>query len=148
MKSILFVFVLFCLISCKSEDEFSISDFKKLNGYWQITDVIYPDGSKKIYSPSSTIDYFEVDSLSGFRKKVYPKIDGKFNTNSDAIQFYIVKKASNGYFISYNNGQNAWQESVTYLSDDYFSLVDSEGMTYTYRRYKQFDIVEDGETTE
>ena len=70
------ILVLLCLIiSCKKSHNIDY-----LLGYWEINSVHYKGNELKNYPFSNTIDYFEFDeNKTGFRKKVKPKINGKFD---------------------------------------------------------------------
>lgn len=130
---ILLVFVLFSF-GCKNK-EYTLADFQTLNGYWQITAVIYPDGTEKKYKQPPAIDYIELNGDQGYKKKVYPKLDGTFQTSDDAIQLRVVKKNGAGYFLSYQNASNSWQEGINYLGEDYYSVATADGNVYCYDRF-------------
>jgi len=54
-----FIFILtFIFISCS--DTITKEDLKHINGYWEITKVLFPDGEKKEYKVSPSIDFFEL----------------------------------------------------------------------------------------
>tara|TARA_R110002051_G_scaffold2568_3_gene13165 strand:+ start:565 stop:765 length:201 start_codon:yes stop_codon:yes gene_type:complete len=40
-----------------------------LNGYWEIKEVTFKDGTKKEYSVNTTVDFISLDSLKGYKKK-------------------------------------------------------------------------------
>ena len=138
-RFIVYFFSVF-FINCKGPREYSMEDFQNMNGYWQITEVIYPDGSKKKYNLGPAIDYIEVHGDTGFKKKVHPKLDGSYETSNDAITFRIVKKAQKGYFLSYNDKTTGWQDGINYLGVDYFSLKSDDGLVYCYDRYQPFEL--------
>jgi len=140
MRKLSFSILFMLLIGCKQPRVYTLEDFQNMNGYWEITEVIYPNGEKKEYSISTTIDYIEINGDKGFKKKVNPKLDGTYQTSNDAVNFRIVKKADKGYFISYNDAMNSWQESINFLGVDYFSLKSSEGLIYCYDRYKPIQM--------
>lgn len=142
------ILLILTLIGCEKPREYSVSDFQNLNGYWEITEVIYPNGEKKKYTISTTVDFIKIDSLIGYRKKVQPKLDGTFTASEDQINFRILKKSDKGYFFTYENGIDSWQEGVNFLGVDYFSVKTIDGLVYCYDRYKPIDITSDGKTTE
>ncbi|NKI32828.1 hypothetical protein [Croceivirga thetidis] len=148
MKGIWCFILVIVIVSCKKEKEYTVEDIQIINGYWQISDVLYPDGSEKKYSLSGTIDYIKLDSLKGYRKKMYPQLDGTYLTSDDAQNFYIVKKASKGFFINYHNELTSWQESIIYLEPNKFYLESAEGIVYRYKRFEPINIYEDGKTSE
>lgn len=142
------ILLILIFLSCKKEREYTAEDLQVLNGYWQISDVLYPDGSEKKYSSSGAIDFIKLEGLKGFRKKMYPQLDGTYKTSNDAQTFYIVKKASKGFFINYHNELAAWQESIIYLEPTKFFVESAEGIVYCYNRYEPINIFEDGKETE
>ena len=72
LKHLLIVLLLLNVFSCSKNPEAHISH---LEGYWEIEAVILPDGNKKEYKYSNTVDYITFnDSLKGFRKKLKPNL--------------------------------------------------------------------------
>ena len=84
-KLILFhITVSLIIFSCKKQNY----NINFINGYWEIVSVSKNNMNIKKYPFSNSVDYFEItNDLSGFRKKVKPKIDGDFNINLHQINF-------------------------------------------------------------
>ena len=101
----------------------------------------FPDGTTKEYKASTTIDYIELAGLKGFRKKVQPSLEGTYFANDDAESFLITKK-EDSYEMSYRNNYSEWSELLTALSENTFSVVNKEGITYHYIRYQPININE------
>lgn len=134
MKKISLLIVL-TLISCHSR--ISKEDIQKINGYWEIKEVILPDGEKKEYKVNETIDYFELKNNIGFRQKVMPQFDGKFKTN------YIkenIKISTNGdsSFIEFNTKYGKWKEAIISIEDSVLVLKNKEKLEYIYKKFKPF----------
>ncbi|MGB3151714.1 MAG: hypothetical protein WBB27_13730, partial [Maribacter sp.] len=108
MNRLVMLFLGSILLSCGSvtEDELTL-----LNGYWEITEVEFPNGKKKEYKMNSNVDYFKVDNLKGYRKKVNPKFDGSFETSDDAEPFTIFKD-DDTFKMRYNNNLSTWEENI------------------------------------
>ena len=107
-----------------------------LNGYWEIASIENQYGSSKEYSISQNIDFFEVTPEGkGIRKKVQPDIQGNF-TASNSSQNIDVVLQEKAVFLKYSTALDTWQEEIISLSQDELILKNSEGYTYTYRRYK------------
>ncbi len=123
----------FFILGCA--DSVQHQDLENINGYWEIQKVVFPDGSSKEYSISTTIDYFEYAELTGFRKKVQPKLDGTFNTSDDAEFFKIVPK-NNTFIIQYANDLSSWEETIKVLTKSTFVVVNNENLVYHYKRYE------------
>jgi hypothetical protein len=110
-----------------------------LNGYWEISEVKFPDGNTKEYKINSNVDYFQLEGLKGFRKKVNPKFDGSFETSDDAEPFTILEE-NDGFIIRYKNNLSSWQEVIVSLSNENFSLKNEEGTMYHYKRFEPINI--------
>lgn len=110
-----------------------------LNGYWEIKEVTFSDGTKKEYRINSTVDYIKLDSLQGFRKKVSPKFNGTFETSNDAepLQIRIVKDF---IFIEYKTPLTSWKETLLSLSENDFSVKNDQGIIYSYKRFEPINI--------
>lgn len=129
--------VFICLLGCGPT--VAEKDLPLLNGYWEIEEVVFPDGNTKKYGSSTTIDYIEVEGKKGFRKKVYPKLDGSFEVTDDA-EFFTLKASEKGFVFDYDTGLSEWQEELVRLSENHFSAVNEEGITYRYKRFEPINI--------
>lgn len=137
MRNTLLFLGLLALCSCTSKPD--PSELHLLNGYWEITAVVLSDGTKKEYKVNTTIDYIEVDSLKGFRKKVDPKFNGTFETSDDAEPFtFAISKDT--IFMHYKNGLSTRKEILKTVSKSSFSVQNLDGITYTYNRYEPINI--------
>ncbi len=139
----MFRITLFCIVlgvlSCKNS--ISESELGQLGGYWEIKEVKFPNGEIKTYGPSTTIDFIQVKEQKGYRKKVQPQLNGTFNISKDAELFVLIKKEGH-FFFSYENELSAWEEKLVRLETDTFAVVNSDTLTYTYRRYEPIDILQ------
>ena len=133
MKKPLYGILLFFLIACF--ESIDVADLPKLNGYWQIDKVVFPDGAIKAYEMSTTVDFIQMEGTSGFRKKVQPGLDGTFDTSDDAISFEIMRLDSK-LFLLYSNASESWEEQLLDIEDDAFSVRNEAGIVYHYKRYK------------
>jgi len=140
--------LLVLFFSCKEKTAFTVEDLQQLNGFWEIAKVIYPDGNKKTYTVNPTIDFIQIDGMKGYRKKVYPNLNGTYTATDDTQFFYIARKANKGFFITYRNNLTAWQEALVFLAKDKFYVVNKDGIIYRYRRYEPLEITQNGQATE
>ena len=108
-----------------------------MNGYWRISSVILPDGEVKKYENNLVVDYIKLEGKKGFKKKLHLKIDGSIETSDDAIPFLLIKKADKGYFFSYNDSVNGWQEAVNFIGEDFFSVKNQDGLVFCYDRQEK-----------
>lgn len=136
-NSLAFLILIFSLISCSSK--VSDDEISKLNGYWEIEEVILPDGTKKEYTINSTIDYFEIKGKEGIRKKVMPQIDGTYKVNglSEVITIADEDKAT---FIQYKTDYASWKEEIIALDEDELVVKNEQGIEYHYIKPEPFTV--------
>ena len=121
------------LVGCSHKVE--VDQLPKLNGYWEIEKVVFPDGSSKSYEVNASVDFIEINERQGVRKKMQPQFDGSFRTSNDAEQFTIIDK-SGILIMNYTNAEHTWEEKLVALEDDQFEVVNQEGIAYHYKRYQ------------
>lgn len=119
----------------------SKEDLFELNGYWEIEQVVFPDGNTKDYTVNTTVDYIEWKGSEGFRKKMNPKFDGTFETSDDAKAFTISEKDGN-FTMHYKTPLSEWSEQLVALGEDRFSVVNEAGLQYDYKRFEPISIDE------
>ena len=139
MKAILLVGCFFFIFGCYNK--VSIADLKNLNGYWEIKQVTFSDGKTKGYKMSTSIDYIEIDGLNGFRKKVYPKFDGTYDTSNDA-EFFVIRVQEGNFDFNYATEFSAWKEVINTISSDDFSVIGEDNITYEYKRFQPINVQE------
>ena len=125
------------LVSCHSNVK--KEDIKKLNGYWEINQVKFSSGKTKDYKVNETIDYFELKSNKGFRQKVMPQFDGKFQTNGVKENIKVVEN-DNSFFLEYNTKFGKWKEEIISIEDSILVLKNKENLEYTYKKFKPFSL--------
>lgn len=137
MKNIFFILITLLTLSCSNNPE---DQLQHLDGYWEIEEVIMPDGSKREYKISETIDYIEVtDSLTGFRKKLQPKFDGSYITTSDAESLKVVVE-NNNLNIYYKTPYAEWKETIVKVTKMQLIVENQEKIRYVYKRYEPIVI--------
>ena len=137
MKKIGLLLFALLLISCHSNVK--KENIAKLNGYWEIKQVKFSTGKTKDYKINETIDYFELKDNQGFRQKVMPKFDGKFQTNGIKENIKVIEK-DNAYFIEYNTTFGKWNEKIITIEDSTLVLKNKENLEYTYKKFKPFSF--------
>jgi hypothetical protein len=135
------------LISCHSNVK--KEDIKKLNGYWEIKQVKFSTGKTKDYKINETIDYFELrhpeasgqfeNKVVGFRQKVMPQFDGKFQTNGIKENIKVVEN-DNSFFLEYDTKYGKWKEEIITIQDSILVLKNKENLEYTYKKFKPFSL--------
>lgn len=136
MRLFIFCFVLLFTACGPSIDPAMLDN---LNGYWEIEEVHTADGQTRTYPASQTIDYFNLDGKSGYRKKVQPRLDGTFATSDDAIPFRLHQR-NDHFYLQYQSGDERWEEELSELETNRFSLRQAGGMTYHYKRYEPLQL--------
>ncbi|MDN3492384.1 lipocalin family protein [Winogradskyella bathintestinalis] len=128
-------------ISCSKNPENYI---QHIEGYWEIQEVMMPDGSKKEYNFNETIDYISVnDSLKGFRKKLNPGINDTYYSSNDA-EAIELKLENNELHIYYNTPYTNWKETVLEANTEQLRIINADDNIYLYKRYTplQLDLEE------
>jgi len=137
MKKIVLAGCLFIFFGCSSG--VSKEKLPQLNGYWEIMQVVFPDGNSKEYKVSITVDYIQLEGLEGFRKKVSPKFDGTYETSDDSETFVILEN-EDGFTMNYKTDLSEWSEKLVALNEEAFSVVNAEGLRYDYKRFEPITI--------
>ncbi|MCG2460748.1 hypothetical protein K8352_08310 [Flavobacteriaceae bacterium F89] len=143
MRAIFVIITLLTLFGCSQN--ISKEDLRYLNGYWEIKEVKFPDGAIKEYKVNPTVDYIELDGLDGLRKKVRPRLNGTYFVSEDSENFTLRKKGD-GFEMNYKNKMSNWTEKLTALSEDSFTVSNSENIAYTYHRFHSINVKANGET--
>lgn len=139
MKKLILLFVVFLnFIACK-EGRVEPEDIVKINGYWEIEKVTLPDGNVRNYRISETIDYFEIKSDLGFRKKVMPQFDGKYLVNDESEKIKIVKEDKR-IFLVYSTEYSKWKEEILEITDEKLILKNEAGIEYEYKKPMPFTL--------
>ncbi|MES2411590.1 MAG: lipocalin family protein [Bacteroidota bacterium] len=137
MKKIGLLLFALLLVSCHSSVK--KEDIAKLNGYWEIKHVKFSTGKTKDYKVNETIDYFELKNNQGFRQKVMPQFDGKFQTNGIKENIKVTENG-NAFFIEYNTKFGKWKEEIISIQDSVLVLKNAEKIEYTYKKFKPFSL--------
>ena len=132
MRRIVVLSLVISLVACAKK--ISKLDLQQLNGYWEIEEVVFPNGNVKKYKINTSVDYIQLANTTGFRKKVQPQLDGTYKVTDDAESFTISKNES-VFTINYKNNLSEWKEELIRISEDRFSVVNEEGITYRYKRF-------------
>ena len=134
-----FLVLLFIMLLVSCHSNVKKEDIKKLNGYWEIKLVKFSTGKTKDYKVNETIDYFELKSNKGFRQKVMPQFDGKFQTNGIKENIKVVEN-DNSFFLEYNTKFGKWKEEIISIEDSILVLKNKENLEYTYKKFKPFSL--------
>jgi len=133
----IFIFLAFAAVSCKKE--FTHSDLKNINGYWEIQKVTFEDGTDKEYKISETIDFFEINGKAGLRKKVNPQFDGTYLENGHAEKIEVSVEDGKT-FLNYSTAFAKWKEEIIQISKETLILENERNIQYQYKRHTAFSI--------
>ncbi|MDO5105082.1 hypothetical protein [Capnocytophaga sp.] len=133
MKKYIFILMIFVVSACNQK--VTQQDLQHLNGYWEIEKAITPDKQVKEYQLNTTYDYIEINGEKGFRKKVYPQLMGRFQTNDDSETFEVINEA-NSFKMNYENEGNQWTETLKSINETSFVVENEAGIEYHYKRVK------------
>jgi hypothetical protein len=123
------------LISCTSKP--SKEAILKINGYWEIEKVSFPDGNKKEYQVNEFLDFISIKNLKGTRQKVAPQLDGTFLKGALQDKIRIVDSA-NCYFLKTKSKFTNWEEKIIFVSDDELVLENESKITYYYKKFMPY----------
>ena len=88
LKSSILLVCLTFLVSCTKQ--ITKEDLQLINGYWEISTVTIGGETRELPTSLKT-DFFYIDNnLKGFRKKLTPRFDGKFQKNNDQESLSII----------------------------------------------------------
>ena len=133
MKKYFYVLLLLIgLISCTSKP--SKESILKINGYWEIEKVSFPDGNKKEYQVNEFIDFISLKNLNGTRQKVAPQLDGTFLKGALQDKIRVVD-SSDYYFLKTNSNFTKWEEKIISVSEDELVLENEAKITYYYKKF-------------
>jgi len=139
MKNIILIVVSSFFLGCTSS--ISREELKNLNGYWEIGQVVFPDGNTKQYKMNTNIDYIQMENLQGYRKKVQPRLNGTYETSDDA-EVFLISERDGSFYVNYKTELSEWSEKLVALDADSFSVINEEGLRYEYKRFEPISIAQ------
>ena len=139
--------VLISLLFASCQKRVAASDIPKINGYWEIEKVIFPDGNKKEYTMNETYDYFEIKDNKGIRQKVSPQLDGTFLTSND-FENVEIKETNGKYYLNYATSFAKWKEELVSISDAELVTLNDSKKEYHYKKAAAINIIPNGKKTQ
>ncbi|VAW18141.1 hypothetical protein MNBD_BACTEROID03-330 [hydrothermal vent metagenome] len=139
MKKILWSMMIFLFVGCSTP--VSKTELENLNGYWEIEKVTFANGETKNYKINTVIDYIELKNLKGFRKKMQPKFDGSYTTSNDT-EFFSIVETDGSFELHYKTEMSEWEERILRISQNSFSVINEDTLTYTYKRFQPIKVNE------
>lgn len=137
MKHLFLILIILITCSCNKHPE---TFLEHINGYWEIEKVYLASGEEHDYNYNEYIDYFSVtDSLTGFRKKLKPLLNGTFKTSKDSEQF-VIKIENDSLNIYYNTHFSDWKETILSASETQLKIINKDRNVYLYKPYKPINL--------
>jgi hypothetical protein len=136
-KYLFIILTILLLNGCSKNPETYI---EHLEGYWEIEEVVLPDGTKKSYTYNDTVDYIEVsDSMNGFRIKLKPLFDGSFETSKDSEQF-TIKIENDSLNLYYKTPFDSWKETILIATEDQLKIINKNKAVFIYKKFIPISI--------
>ncbi|WP_299252118.1 hypothetical protein [uncultured Lacinutrix sp.] len=131
-KNIFVLLVSIIVFSCSNNPETLI---EHLDGYWEIESVSLSNGAKKDYNVNQTVDYISIgDNLKGFRKKMNPRFDGKYETSKDS-EILELKIENDSLNLYYSTEFSKWKEIVLMANKSQLKIINQNNDVYLYKRF-------------
>lgn len=133
MKTTPYLLILILIIvSCSQKNPGEYIPY--IGGYWEIKSAEIPEGGIREFTMNTTIDFIEVQGDSGVRKKLVPRLDGKFTAYPSVEKFRITQR-NDSLLLQYKTPYDQWTEVVLNANNEILVVKNKEGRTYTYQRY-------------
>jgi len=110
-----------------------------LPGYWEIEQVVFPDGQRREYVANTTIDYYQLEGRKGYLKKLQPEADGRYLASDDALPLEVLTR-SGRLFLRFEGEGEPWEEELLELGPGRMVTRHENGLHYHYRRYIPLEI--------
>jgi len=135
-KHLYLLLLLTVITACKSSIQ--EGEISRLEGYWEITKVVFQDGTTKPYTVNTTVDYIGIDGFNGYIKKMKPGLNGRYQTSNNAAQFKLIQK--DGLWEMHFEGDQKSTLSLLELDSLEYAVKDQGQVRYYYKRYEPINI--------
>lgn len=135
-KHLYLLLLLTVITACKSSIQ--EGEISRLEGYWEITKVVFQDGTTKPYTVNTTVDYIGIDGFNGYIKKMKPGLNGRYQTSNKAAQFKLIQK--DGLWEMHFEGDQKSTLSLLELDSLEYAVQDQGQVRYYYKRYEPINI--------
>lgn len=135
-KHLYLLLLLTVITACKSSIQ--EGEISRLEGYWEITKVVFQDGTTKPYTVNTTVDYIGIDGFNGYIKKMKPGLNGRYQTSNKAAQFKLIQK--DGLWEMHFEGDQKSTLSLLELDSIEYAVKDQLQVRYYYKRYEPINI--------
>jgi hypothetical protein len=132
MHRIILIALLMMSWGCKND--INPSDLKLLNGYWKIEFITHKNETFHPKGLTQLLDFYEVDTKGGVRKKVQPKWDNTFSVTDDQNQFKLLIEEK-AYYLQFKTLWDQWRERIIVI-DEKKLILEHQEKRYHYSRYQ------------
>lgn len=132
MKKYFWLFIVILSVACTSKP--SVEALKNINGYWEIEEVEFPDGNKKVYQVSELIDLFEIKNNKGYRIKVKPQLDGTF-LKSELKDPVVIKDSNDVIYLKTNSKYSSMTEKIVSINEKELVIENESKIIYHYKKF-------------
>ena len=141
------IFVVSALFFISCSKKVDATDINKMNGYWEIEKVVFPNGKEKKYGINEMYDFFQVKDFVGIRKKVTPTLAGNYLVNLDAEKI-TIQEGKDKFVVHYATFYSQWDEELISISENEMVLKNDKAVEYHYKRAKALNIMKNGKKTQ
>lgn len=134
MKTFYYVLISSLLLVGCSTKKSDIEVASTLSGYWEIEEVLFPDGTKKVFKVNTTLDYFSFKGTQGTRTKVKPQLDGSF-LETQTVEKCSIYNSQDSILIIFTTPYDSWEEQLIYIAKDKFKTQTQDQTIYSYKRF-------------
>lgn len=137
MRRGIIILIILITYSCNKHTETYIA---YINGYWEIKKVVLASGEEHTYTYNEYIDYFNVtDTLTGYRKKLKPLLNGTFTTSKD-LEYFALKIENDSLNIYYRTNFSNWKETILSASKNELKIINKDKNVYIYKPYQPLNL--------
>lgn len=130
MKKYIVLILAITLTACSSNEE----KIKAIEGYWNIDEVILPNGSEREFPFSNHMDHFEINGFKGVKNRVSPTYDGGFISYGNPIYFKWEEKDGD-LLLTFQEGEASYIQTVETATKETLVLLHENGTRYTYKAF-------------
>lgn len=132
MKKYFWLFIVILSVACTSKP--NVEALKNINGYWEIEEVEFPDGNKKVYQVNELIDLFEIKNNKGYRIKVKPQLDGTF-LKSELKDPIVIKDSNDVVYLKTNSKYSSMAEKIVSINEKELVIENESKIIYHYKKF-------------
>ena len=130
MNKIIYLILVSVVISCSSNED----KIKAVEGYWNIEQVLMPDGNEREFPFSNHMDHFKIEGYKGVKNRVSPTYDGGFISYGNPI-YFEWKEKDGDIWLTFQEGEGSYKQTVEKATKETLVLLHENGTRYTYKSY-------------